>query len=241
MQKFAIAVVLVISFLLLLTSYGMGAEPDVADDMVEAENWEYKFSTLLRSDGAGSIFAGVHHDWFTLTGSLYADHLIENSLMGWMVHSTAMPRFDQSDFYGGFRGTLGSLGPGPESLLWDIGGRIGVSNILPEEGLAIAYLWLDISLTEDLDVHPMWSGGFIVGKKEFQFGLEIVGGELYDSGSGAFDIWIGLREWTEDDQEGKFSIRVGALQDGGRIWWGRGAIGRSGHGWSAYFLLTVRG
>ncbi len=241
MQKFAIAVVLVISFLLLLTNYGMGAEPQANESVTEATpaDWEYSFSTLARSDGAAHVFAGVHYDWFTVTGGLYTDHLVENSLMGWMIHSNALPTFGDSNFYGGVRATLARLGPNSD-LLWDVGGRIGVSNIMPEEGLAIAYLWLDVSVTEDLDVHPMFSGGLIVSKKEFQFGLELVG-ELYNSGSGAFDIWLGLREWTEDDKKGKWSIRVGALQDGGRVWWGRGTTGHSVHGWSGYLMITIRG
>ena len=236
MKKFGTVAIFLISFLLLLTSYGIAGEPiaEKAQTTQNVEGWEYRFSTLLRTDGAASLFGGVHYDWFTLTGSVYTNSLLDHGLMGWMAHTSAIYEFENSVFYGGLRGTLSRLGS--DDLMWDIGGRVGLSNVFPKGALAIAYGWVDVSLYEDMNVHAFWCGGLIAGVKDFQIGLEIAV-ELYQAY--AMDFWIGLREWTEDNKEGLWSIRAGVIKDGLPIWLGYGAQGQIG--WSGYILLTIRG
>lgn len=203
---------------------------------------EIEGSTLLRTDGAASLLGSVELDWFYFKTSFYTDHLVDHGQMGWMVYGGALPYFGDSKFYGGARASLAQLGAHSD-LMWDIGGRIGISNLVDLSdnkepySPGIVYMYFDISMYEDNEVHGLAVGGFNVGNREVRIGLEMTL-ELYEQNS--LDVWVGYRGWDyENERPAGWMVRIGAIKDPVRAWWGRGAPGRTEHGWSGFILFSV--
>jgi len=248
MKKKSNLIIFLTSFLLLILANLSFAEEPINPEkpiLAPVENTQaardaepnsaHELSLLLRSDNAASLSGKlVPEDWLTFKGSIYSENLYDHGYMAWVITGTVFPTFGTDNtLFAGFRGTLGKQGQ--EDFAFDVGGRIGVNNLIPEAaGNTIIYAWFDLGIRDGMEVHGTFGGGGKVGK-EFQVGCDLFL-ELYQGGG--LKAWIGIA-----DTEEKILFQVGAITTQTPIWWGMGPTTvkpNDTNTWTAFAMLSIK-